>query len=232
MKTVLNDLYDYGLKIYQQEQCFKFSLDSLLLAEFVKVKNDKQQILDLCSGNAAIPLVLSTKYSNQIYGMELQKEIHQMAIDSVKFNNKERQIKIINANVLNALQYFNNESIDIITCNPPYFKYNKDSLTNENEIKAIARHEIKITLENLIEQVSKILKNKGEFYLVHRTERLEEIISVLNDNNFAVKVLQFVYTKNEYSELVLIKAVKNGRISLKVNPPLYTNNLKTFKNIF
>lgn len=230
---VVNDLYDYpNRKIYQFKEGFKFSLDSILLAEFCKIKSSKDIIIDFCCGNAAIPLIISTKHKNKIYGVEIQPEIAKLANQSVEYNDLNGQISIINDNVLNILQYFDRESIDIITCNPPYFKINGTSLINDNEIKSIARHEITINLEQIIEIGSKLLKNNSYFYMVHRTQRLEEIISIFNKYNFSIKELQFVYTKKATADLVLIKALKGGKTGLKVNPPLYTNNLKTYQNIF
>ena len=233
MKIVQNDLYDYNMKIWQIEEGFKFSLDSLLLAEFVKAKNEDQIIIDFCTGNASVPLVLSSKYQNKIYGFEIQEEIYNLAISSIKDNKKEEQIKIINDNVLNILSYFKEESIDIVTCNPPYFKYQKDSIINDNKIKSIARHEIEINLEEIIKMASTILKNKGSFYLIHRSERLEEISNMLNKYNLHLKKLVPIYTtNNKNSQMVLIQAVKNGKIGLKILPAIYTDKLKTFKNLF
>ena len=233
VKIVLNDLYDYeNMKIYQMENGFKFSLDSLLLAEFVDVKSKRELIVDFCSGNAVVPLVLSTKHVNKMIGVELQPKIALLAEKSVLINKKSN-IKIINDDVKNIFLYFQPESVDIITCNPPYFKINSESLVNENQIKAIARHEIKIKLEELISIASNLLKNNGYFYLVHRTERLEEIIELLNKNKMRIKIIQFVYSNNhKESSLVLIKALKNGKMGMKVNPPIYTDNLSTFQNIF
>ncbi len=233
MKTVLNDLYDYGLKIYQLEDAFKFSLDSLLLAEFVKVKNKQEIILDLCTGNASIPLVLSTKYSNQIYGIELQKDIFTLANNSVKYNKKDKQINIIQANVKVSLDYFPKESIDIITCNPPYFKFQENSIINNSSLKAIARHEVKIKIAEIVQISANLLKHNGRFYLIHLAERLDEIIIELNKNNLNLKRLVPIYTnKNKNCNLVLIEAIKGSKKGLKILPALYSENLKTFKNIF
>lgn len=232
--VVLNDLYDYNdRKIYQLEEGFKFSLDSILLAEFCKIKSSKQIVVDFCSGNAVVPLILSTMYNNRIYGIEIQKVIYDLAIKSIEYNNLSDKITIINDNVLNSLKYFKKESVDIITCNPPYFKVKDSSYINNKNVKSIARHELEITLEQIICMAFQILKNNSYFYMVHRTDRLEEIILLFNKYNFKIKEIQFIYTKEESNaNLVLIKALKNGNIGLKVNKPLYTNNMKTFQNIF
>ena len=128
MSIVKNDLYDYyGLSIYQDEDNFKFSLDSILLAEFVDNKSMDSKIVDLCTGNAPVPLILSTKYINKIYGVELQESIANLAIRSVEDNNLKNRIEIINDNIRNVSKYFEAESIDIVTCNPPYFKFFEDN---------------------------------------------------------------------------------------------------------
>ena len=231
--VVINDVLDYGIKIYQDNTCFKFSLDSVLLAEFIEVKSSKLNILDLCTGNCVIPLILANKYSNNIVAVELQQKIFNLAKNSVDLNKMSKQIKIINDNAINIDKYYKAEYFDIVSCNPPYFKMNQKSIINLNDYKSIAIHELKINLEEIIFTASRMLKNKGYFYLVHRTERLEEIIYTLNKYNLRIKNIQFVYTKdNDNSSLVLIKALKNGNFGLKVNPPIFINKYNSYKNIF
>lgn len=233
---VLNDLYDYdGLKICQYDDKFKFSLDSILLAEFVELKPNTRTIVDFCTGNAPVPLILSTKSEARIYGFELQKNIYNLAVMSVKENKLESRIKIINANLKDSLEYILPESVDAVTCNPPYFKYDKNkSLINEDREKAIARHEISMNLDDLITSAKYILKNKAPLYIVHRCDRLEEILDCLNKYNFKVKKLQFIYASyNKEAIMVLIKATKNGKVgSLKVMPPLDVLQHKSYKGIF
>lgn len=182
----LNDLYDTGFKIYQSKDYFKFSLDSLLLANFVEFNFTDKLVLDLCTGNAPVPIILSENKKIKIYGFELQKEIYELAVKSIKVN-QINNVEIINDDVKNSLNYFPGNNFDIVTCNPPYFKYTKNSIINENEIKSIARHEIKITLEDIIKIATKQLKAKGKFYIVHRSDRLIEIINCLNKYNFGIK---------------------------------------------
>lgn len=236
MMRVLNDLYDYdGLKIYQYDDKFKFSLDSILLAEFVELKPNTRTIVDFCTGNAPVPLILSTKSESRIYGFELQENIYNLAVMSVKENKLESRIKIINANLKDSLEYILPESVDAVTCNPPYFKYDKNkSLINEDREKAIARHEISMNLDDLITSAKYILKNKAPLYIVHRCDRLEEILDCLNKYNFKVKKIQFIYASyNKEAIMVLIKATKNGKVgSLKVMPPLDVLQHKSYKGIF
>ena len=233
MKVVKNDLFDYGLSIYQDEEGFKFSLDSILLSEFVERKKDINKIVDFCSGNGAVPLILSTRLSAKIIGFEVQKHPAELAYNSIKVNKLDKQISIINDNLNNVLEYILPETIDIVTCNPPYFKYGEDANINMNKSKAIARHEIETDLDNIVMSARYILKNKGVFYLVHRPERLAEIFSILEKYKFSVKRIQFVYSDyHKRAMMVLIKAVKNGALGLIVNPPINVLNYKSYKNIF
>ena len=233
MKIVKNDLFDYDLEIFQDEDAFKFSLDSILLAEFVEAKKEINSIVDFCSGNGAVPLILSTRTNASIKGFEIQKNPYKLAFNSIKLNGLDNRIKMVNDNLNNALEYVLPETVDVVTCNPPYFKYKKDSNINEYEEKAIARHEIETNLDSIIMSARYVLKNKGSFYMVHRPERLAEIFSVLNHYKFAIKKLQFVYSNNNKNALmVLIKATKNGLDGLVVNPPINVMNYTTYKGIF
>lgn len=236
MTSVINDLFDYdNLKIYQYEDKFKFSLDSILLAEFVELKNNTGSIVDFCTGNAPVPLILSTKSNAKLYGFELQSNIAKLAKLSVRENKLESQINIINANLSDALEYILPESVDAVTCNPPYFKYNKNSsLINEDEEKAIARHEITMSMEDIMITAKYILKNKAPLYLVHRCDRIDEIMANLEKYNFKVKKMQFIYAGfNKEAIMVLIKATKNGKSgSLKVMPPIDILKYKSYKGIF
>ncbi len=233
MNVVKNDLFDYGLKIYQNKDAFKFSLDSILLAEFVEKKKDIKTIVDFCTGNGAVPLILSTKFNCKIMGFEIQKNPFDLAYNSVAMNELDDKIKIIHDDLANALEYILPETIDVVTINPPYFKYDPDSNINMEREKAIARHEIETNLDNIFRSAKYILKNKGTLYMVHRPERLSEIINKMSEYKFAVKRLQFVYSDyNKSAIMVLIKATKNGLEGIKVNPPINVMKHKTYKNIF
>lgn len=219
--NIINDLVGYDkLKIIQNDEYFNFSLESVLLPRFCNLKNN-MKIIDLCTGNAPIPLILSQYTNSKIIGIELQKEIYDLAAETIKINKLEKQIEIINLDVKESTKYFDTDTFDLITCNPPYFKYTETSNTNENKTKSIARHEIKITLEDIIKIGRKLLKNNGSLVLVHRTERLPEIIKIMKENNLEIKRLRFIYPKeNENSNLILIDAKKNAKPGLKVLPPL------------
>ena len=225
MEKVINDLVGYdGLKIVQVNEYFNFSLDSVLLASFIQLKKD-DKIIDLGTGNAPIPLILSTKTNEEIIGIEVQKEIYDLAVESVKLNKLESQIKIKNLDIKNLLSEYNSESFNIVISNPPYFKKTEESVLNENNVKAIARHEILINLEEIIMIASKLLKNRGSFYLVHRTDRLAEIIEVLKKNKLEPKRIRFIFPKkNSESNLFLLEARKNSNIGLKVLSPLIVHD--------
>ena len=142
-------------------------------------------------------------------------------------------MEIINDNLSSALEYILPESVDAITCNPPYFKMNEGSYLNIDEEKRIARHEITTNLEQIIVTAKYLLRNRAPIYMVHRPERLMEIINLLTKYNFKIKKLQFVYSSYEKSAImVLIKATKNGAEGLIVNKPLNITGRKTYKNIF
>ena len=229
---VLNDLYDYGLKIYQDNKLFKFSLDSLLLAEFVSIEKSDRNLLDICSGNAPLPLIIGKNYDIKITGVEIDKEICELAEKSIKENNLTN-IKMLNCNAKDLKNYFPGNNFDIITCNPPFFKVTETSLINEEPKKAIARHELTITIKDIFDIVKYLLKDNGTFYLVHRPERSEEIISLANTNNLHVKEITFIYSNiKEEAIMVLLKMKKNARIGVKIKSVVINRDTKTYQNIF
>lgn len=230
MKIVKNDLFDYKNRyIYQDKDGFKFSLDSILLAEYPYVK-DNLKILDMCSGNAVIPLIISTKTKDNIVAFEIQKEIAALAKKSVELNGLDEQIKVINDDVNNIDKYFSKEYFDIIVCNPPYFK-NNSSIHNKEEIKAIARHEIKINLEQIFKISFEYLKNNGILYMSHRSDRLDEIINIAIKYNLNVKELILVQTKNSDISMVLVKCIKNSKNGMKIKV-LDVSKCSTYQHIF
>lgn len=223
---VLNDLVGYkNLKIFQNTEWFSFSLDSVLLPNFVTLNKNIETIMDLGCGNAPIPLILSTKTNAQIIGVEIQKDSYDLAKKTVCYNNLEDRIKLLNIDMKELKNIYSSDSIDVITCNPPYFKYLESSNLNEDEHKVIARHEKMITLEDIVSLSKYLLKNNGILAMVHRTDRLIEIISLFQKYGLEVKKIRFVYPKiNTESNMVLIEGRKNGKIGLKLLPPLYAHN--------
>lgn len=219
---VLNDLVGYkNLKIFQNSDWFSFSLDSVLLPNFVTLKSSTKLIFDFCTGNAPIPLILSTKTKANIIGIEIQKDIYCLAKKSVSYNDLDWQIRLYNMDINDIQDKFDSGIADIVLCNPPYFRVSDGSNLNEDIHKSIARHEIKIDLEHIIEKAFYILKNGGTIALVHRTDRFIEMVKLLEKNNFAIKKLRFIYPKSgNDSNLVLVEARKNGNTGLKIMSPL------------
>ncbi len=223
---VTNYLLGYNdLKIVQDTEMFNFSLDSVLLPNFVTLNKNIKNILDIGCGNAPIPLILSTKTDAKITGVEIQKSVYEMARESVKLNNLEDQISIINADIKELKDKLETETFDVITCNPPFFEVKDESKLNKNDYKTIARHEVKLTLEELMKISRKLLKNNGVVSLVHRPERLVDILTTMRNNNIEPKKIRFVYPKkNKEANILLIEGTKNGKKGLKIYPPLYAHD--------
>ncbi len=232
-KIVLNDLYDYDLKIYQYDTHFKFSIDSILLAEYVKITNRTKEILDLCTGNASVPLILSTKTKANIEAIEVQKDVYDLAVKSISYNKLDHQITVYNNNILDIKTIKGLKKYDIITCNPPYFKVDEKSYTNDFEPLAIARHEILVTLDDIFRIASEHLDSKGEFYLIHRLERLDEIIILGNKYKLNVKNIELIKTKEKNKpSMVLVRCIKNSKMGIKISNPVSIEGRTTYQDIF
>ena len=218
-------LLNKNLKIIQRSDYFNFSIDSLLISEFVNIQKNTKKILDLGTGNAAIPLFLSKKTSAKIYGIEIQEVSYNLALRNININSLNEQIYIIYDNMKNYSKYFNSGSFDIIISNPPFFKINENTnFLNELKQLSIARHEVEINLEELVKIASELVKDRGYFYLVHRADRLSEILNNLLNYRFEAKKIKFCYTtKYKNAKIVLIEAIKNGKPGLTILPPLIIN---------
>ncbi len=222
---VTNYLLGYKDKyIVQNTQMFNFSLDSVLLPNFVTLNKNIKKILDIGCGNAPIPLILSTKTSALITGVEIQKDVYDLAVKSIKINNLENQINIINADINELYNKFETESFDVITCNPPFFKVSEHSNLNKSDYKTIARHEVKLNLDDIFKISKKLLKNNGYVAIVHRPERLLDILESMKKYNIEPKKIQFIYPKtNMEANILLVEGKKNGNKGLKILPPIYTH---------
>ena len=221
---VINDLLEFDKKIVQDTDYFNFSLDSVLLVNFCNIRKD-YKIIDICSGNCPIPLMLESKVDNKIYAVEIQKEIYKLGKESIKINNLEDKIELLNMDAKELTNKFETDTFDLITCNPPYFKLEEKSIKNDNDIKSNARHELLINLEDIFKISRKLLKNNGKLVMVHRTERLNEIIELSKKYNLEIKRLQFIYPRiNEESNMIIIEAHKNGKSGLKVLPPIIVHD--------
>ena len=219
--TEINYLLGYeNLKIYQNNKMFKFSLDSVLLPNFVSLSLKNSKILDIGSGNAVIPLILTTRTSNHIDAIELQKEVYELGKKSIEINNLGKQISIHNQNIKDFYKNSESDIYDTITCNPPFFKLNM--VSNNSKYKTIARHEQELNLNDIFKIAKKLLKNNGNIAIVHRTERLVDIVDAMKRNNIEPKKIQFIYPKsNKPSNILLIEGTKNGNPGIKILEPLY-----------
>ena len=218
---VLNDILGYpNRKIYQNTDFFSFSLDSVMLANFVTVRLRDKEILDLGTGNGVIPLILSLRTDKKIEGVEIQEKLYSLASKSVSYNHLDNQISIVCSDMKDYVSKNTIERFDVVTCNPPYFKVNDKNYFNDSSEKTIARHEVKISLEEVVMVASKVLKNNGTFAMVHRTERLLEIYDLFRKYHIEPKRIRFVYEfVHKPSTLVLIEGVKHGKQGLKVEAP-------------
>ena len=221
----IDDLEYKGLKIIQNIEGFCFGIDAVLLSDFAKDIRNNSKVIDLGTGTGILPILLSAKTNlSKIYGIEIQKEVAEMAKRSVKLNNLENKIEIINCNIKELENILEKNKFDAIVANPPYKKINS-GVINENEKKLISRHEITANLEDFIKVSSKMLKDKGSFYMIHRPERLADIIESLRKNKLEPKIIRMVYSNvNSKPCMILIKAVKNAKEFLKIENNLYIYN--------
>lgn len=219
----IHELLGYErLKIVQNPEMFRFSLDSLLLADFARIRDGVQEIIDLGCGNAPIPLFLTLKTKARITGVEIQKEVFELGEKSVRLNGLEDQIRLINADIKAVSKTLGANLFDVAIANPPYFKAGPKSNLNKTDALSVARHELKITFEELVIEAKRLLKNGGSFNLIHRTERIGEVLEGLRRNGFGVRRLRFVHPKKENPALLfLLEAWKNGKEDVKVERPLY-----------
>lgn len=220
---VKNYLLGYkNMYIMQDTEMFNFSLDSVLLANFVTINKSDKSILDIGTGNAPIPLILTNRTNAKITGVEIQKESYELALESVEINKLENQIEIINDDINNFYKNCESDSFDIITCNPPFFK---NFITNDSNYKLLARHEKTLNLEQILIIAKKLLKNNGVIALVNRPERMIDIITEMKNNNIEPKKIQLVYPfKGKNANILLIEGSKNGKPGLKILPPLFAHN--------
>lgn len=223
---VKNRLLNFGDNIiYQDDDGFLFSLDSVLLANFVTIKLTDKKIIDLCSGNGPVPMLMSFRTSARIFGVELQRDIYELGFNSVCENGMSEQITLYNMDIKRVNDVFSDSSFDVVTCNPPYFKASDDSYINVNSKKAIARHEVMMKLEDVLISSKYLLKNGGTLAMVHRPSRLIEIIDLMRKYQIEPKKIQFVYPKvGKECNMVLIEGVKNGKSGLKILNPVIVHN--------
>jgi tRNA1(Val) A37 N6-methylase TrmN6 len=225
---VVNDLLGYeGLKIIQRPDMFNFSLDSTILAYYVSINKTTKKIIDLGCGNGYIPIFLSLRTNALIHGVEIQEESYDLATKSVALNNLNNQINIYHGDMKEIHKELGVAQYDVVTSNPPYFIYKEESLINANDYLTIARHEVKVTLDEVVHSANVLLKDGGTFAMVHRVERLMDILESFRKNKIEPKRILFVYPKTTSEEalVVFIEGKKsNKKGGLKILPPLYVYN--------
>lgn len=216
----VDDLQRNGLKIIQKTDGFCFGMDAVLLSGFAHVKRG-EKVLDMGTGTGIIPLLLSAKTQGEHFtALEIQKEIAEMAARSVAMNHLEDKIEIVNGDIKEASRIFGAASFDVVTTNPPYMN-DAHGLKNPTEVKAISRHEVLCTLEDVVREGAKILKSGGRMYMVHRPHRLIEIITAMKQYKMEPKRMCMVHPfKDKEANMVLIEAVKGGGSWLKMEAPI------------
>lgn len=222
----IDRLMQYKLDIIQSSAVFSFSLDAVLLGHFANVSpRDDLKVMDLCSGNGAVALMLSQKTKSPIIGIEIQEELVDMAKRSVAMNDLGNQVHMIHRD-LKEIGKEHYDSLDVITCNPPYFPLAENGHINPNEHLAIARHEIHVTLDELIYKISKLLKMNGKTYIVHRPDRFLELMDTMRKYHVTPKRVQFVYpNEQQNANMVLVEGIKHGKVTgFQMMPPLYIHD--------
>lgn len=218
----LDYLLAEDLRIIQSPSVFSFSLDAVLLSRFVSVPLSRGKIVDLCTGNGAIPLFLSARTKAEVIGIELQERLADMAMRSVAYNDLDEQLEIRQDNVIGIAKKIGYELYDSVTCNPPYFPAIDASTKNKSTYYTIARHEVELTLEQAVKSASELLKQGGKAAFVHRPGRLLDILTSMRENRLEPKRIRFVYPKEgKEANTLLIEAIKDGKPDLKILPPLY-----------
>jgi tRNA1(Val) A37 N6-methylase TrmN6 len=217
----VDDLQCRGLKIIQDREGFCFGTDAVLLANFAEVRKG-QRVIDLGTGTGIIPILLAGKTeAGEITGIEIQEDVAAMASRSVLLNDLAGRVNIVNGDIKNAVSLFGRESFDAVTTNPPY-KHGGSGLVNPDDRKAISRHEVKCTLEDVISVSSELLKGGGRFFMVHRPERIADIICLMRQYRLEPKRLRFVHPSyRKCPNLLLIEGLKYGGAFLKFMDPLY-----------
>ena len=216
----IDDLQRNGYQIIQNPQKFCFGMDAVLLSGFVRVKPGAA-VLDLGTGTGIIPLLIEAKtQAAKICAIEIQEESADMARRSVMLNHLEKKIDIVTGDLKEADRFFDAASFDVITCNPPYM-IGQHGLTNPDAPKAIARHELLCTLEDVVRTAAKLLKTGGNFCMVHRPFRLPEIMTVMVKYRLEPKRMRLVYPyADQEPNMMLIEGCRGGRPRMTVEKPL------------
>lgn len=220
----IDDLCRDGLRLIQNTDVFCFGMDAVLLSTFAAAaRNDK--VLDLGTGNGVIPILMQAKNPGGMYtGLEIQDISYNLAVRNVHINNLQDHVSMVQGDIKEASRIFGGASFNVVTSNPPYMNENH-GIVNPDSAKAIARHELLCSLEDVVREASRCLKVKGHMYMVHRPSRLVDIFQSMKNNHLEPKRISLVYPYvNKPANMVLIEAVKGGRSQLKVEEPLIVYN--------
>jgi tRNA1Val (adenine37-N6)-methyltransferase len=217
----VEDLQLKGLRIIQNTEWFCFGIDAVLLSDFAEIKKN-DTVVDLGTGTGIIPLLLwGKKEPKKIIGIEIQKEVAEMAKRSVRLNSLENNIEILNLDMNHINEVILTHSIDVVVVNPPYVEFN-GGIINPESNKAISRHEISCSLEDVVRVTSRLLRHRGSFYMVHRPHRLVDIFYLMRKYKIEPKKIRFVHPKSgQQPNMVLIKGVKAGNSELRIMEPLF-----------
>ena len=216
----LDDLQCNGLQLIQDPKSFCFGMDAVLISHFTKLRRH-ERMMDLCTGNGVIPILLAGKNStNHFVALEIQEEAFCRAQRSVQMNGLEDRIAMIRGDVRECKRIFDPSQFDVVVSNPPYLP--AEGLKNPRQDKAISRHEVMLTLQELMEQTAYLLKPGGRFYMVHRPDRLVDILALSRQTRLEAKWMQMVHPRSDKKpNLVLMQLVKYGRRELKWKEPLF-----------
>lgn len=219
----IDDLGINNLKLIQDTDLFCFGTDSVLLTDFVRVKKGAR-IVDLCTGNGIIPILLSAKTkAESITGIEILKESFCLAKRNAELNGLTDKVNFINDDIKNWKNHFENGRADVVTCNPPYMKVGA-GFKNPHDLKAVARHEIMANLDDITNVAASVLKFGGYFYIVHRADRLCDVLCSMRGAKLEPKRLALVHPDPKRSaSLILVEGMKGAAPSLKMEPPIYAN---------
>lgn len=217
----IDDLQLNGLRLIQKKAAFRFGIDAVLLADFTNIKKNFK-VMDLCTGTGIIPLLLVGKYNPKtVIGIEIQQEMVEMATRSAKLNSIEDKVEFINKDLKDIDFIKTLGRFDVVTVNPPY-KLNHSGILNPSDKLAIARHEIECDLENVIKAIRVLLKDNGRMYMVHRPERLADIMTTMRKYKIEPKRIQMVHPNAKKApNIVLVEGQRDGGSFLKWEPPLY-----------
>lgn len=223
---VVNDLLGFeGMKIIQRPDMMNFSLDSVLVADFAPLTGRIKKVVDAGTGFAPIPLFLSARRDAiHTTAFEIQGDVADIARRNIVLNDLEDRVTVVNDDFKHALEHLPPTSVDLVTCNPPFFKYERTSNVSSSDYKKLARHEVSITLEDIVIKSKALLKDKGRLVMIQRANRLDEVLFTLSRHAFNVKRMRMVHPrKDEEASMVLVDAANNGGRSMRVLPPLHVH---------